>query len=305
MSSLIAQNETQVNPLDAKTPFERVCLAYQVMGPADLAARLGENESTVKNWKHRGRVPVSHLERAADETGQTLDWLVSGKGRFHLESAASASRQWQIRRIEELEKHSQSAVNGAFLAAEPHPAGSWNRSNVPFATQSDSGEHSGTPGLAGLHCADVDPLVLAAVGEPGGPAMQYEVIPMFQGNEGAAAEGGGGRLGDVAFSSLYLARNFGGRHRGLRLLMNRGDAMDPTLLDGEEVIIDTAQREVQVSGIYAIGSGGAVLIQRIQRKLDGSLIVRGDNPRYEPECLPRERTTELLIIGRMVWPRVR
>ena len=62
---------------------------------------------------------------------------------------------------------------------------------------------------------------------------------------------------------------------------------------------------MDVSGIYVIELRGDMLVKRVQRKLDGSLVVKSDNPAYEPETISAEKADEFRVVGRMVWPRVR
>lgn len=45
----------------------------------------------------------------------------------------------------------------------------------------------------------------------------------------------------------------------------------------------------------------ALLVKRIQHKLDGSLHVMSDNTRYETEIVSAERAMDLNVLGRVVW----
>ncbi|MBI5334717.1 MAG: LexA family transcriptional regulator [Burkholderiales bacterium] len=150
--------------------------------------------------------------------------------------------------------------------------------------------------------AAATPLMFKAQVPGSSSTVEYEVIPKHRG-----ASGGDERdalLGDVAFSVPFMVRRFGGRH-GYEMLYMRGDSMEPTLTEDDEIVIDTNIRRVDVSGIYAISIGDAIMIQRVQRNLDGSLIVMSDNQRYKPTTLARSEVGTLQIVGRMVWPRVR
>lgn len=151
--------------------------------------------------------------------------------------------------------------------------------------------------------AVLEPVVLTASGTELEP-VQYEVIPMFQGEMGADGRHDP-RLGDIAFSLSFMARRFSGSDK-LRMLVHRGDGMSPTLEHGEEIIIDTGVREVRVDGIYAVRyQGGEEVVKRIQRKLNGTLVVRSDNERYDREEIAANEAERLEIMGMMVWPRVR
>lgn len=161
--------------------------------------------------------------------------------------------------------------------------------------------HLHSPAKGGDAAAASAPLLFKASVPGSSSTVEYEVIPKHWGTE---PDEGDRRLGDVAFSVPFMTRRFGGRH-GYEMLYMRGDSMEPTLSEEDEIIIDTNIRRVDVSGIYAISIGDAIMVQRVQRRLDGSLIVKGDNPRYEPTTLPSSEAGTLRVVGRMVWPRVR
>lgn len=80
-----------------------------------------------------------------------------------------------------------------------------------------------------------------------------------------------------------------------------GDAMEPTLSDGDIVLLDTTSRVVTGGAVYVLQSGGALLIKRLQYRLDGSVVVKSDNQRYEAEIVSGEALEQLRIIGRVVW----
>jgi len=53
--------------------------AYGVETQAALAAELGVSENLVQGWgKGRSRPTLTHLQRAADATGRTVDWFLRG-----------------------------------------------------------------------------------------------------------------------------------------------------------------------------------------------------------------------------------
>lgn len=162
--------------------------------------------------------------------------------------------------------------------------------------------HIHSPAEGEEAAAERAPLAFQARVPGSSSTVEYEVIPKHWGS--FQPDEGDPRLGDVAFSVPFMRRRFGGRH-GYEMLYMRGDSMEPTLSEEDEIIIDTNIRRVDVSGIYAISIGDAIMIQRVQRNLDGSLIVMSDNQRYKPTTLARSEVGTLQIVGRMVWPRVR
>jgi len=76
-----------------------------------------------------------------------------------------------------------------------------------------------------------------------------------------------------------------------------GDSMEPTLRDGDYVLIDE-NTTFGTNGIYAIQYGGQILIKRLQFKMDGSIIIISDNNKYEKEIFDqKENQLPFQVIG--------
>jgi phage repressor protein C with HTH and peptisase S24 domain len=85
----------------------------------------------------------------------------------------------------------------------------------------------------------------------------------------------------------------------------KGDSMQPTLWDGDEIVIDTRERRVDRDGIYVVTVRSDLKVKRIQVKMDGSLVIKSDNAAYEPELIGAKQADEFQVEGRLVWPRLR
>lgn len=76
-----------------------------------------------------------------------------------------------------------------------------------------------------------------------------------------------------------------------------GDSMEPTLRDGDYVLIDE-NTTFGVNGIYAIQLGGQILIKRLQFKMDGTILIISDNTKYEIETFnPKENQLPFQVLG--------
>ncbi len=80
-----------------------------------------------------------------------------------------------------------------------------------------------------------------------------------------------------------------------------GESMSPTVVDQDLLLVDTTDRKLREFGIYILEFQGERLVKRVQRKLDGSLLLISDNEIYEPERIPPERAGEVVVVGRVVW----
>ena len=102
------------------------------------------------------------------------------------------------------------------------------------------------------------------------------------------------------------------------------DSMEPTIATGDLLLIDrsfgitpTTQRRAAGGGrsvhdgIYAFRSGslrgdgnnptGHLIIRRLQYRLDATMVVRCDNPRYPEEVYALKRQKPPVPVGRVVW----
>ena len=85
---------------------------------------------------------------------------------------------------------------------------------------------------------------------------------------------------------------------GLRIRV-RGDSMEPTLRDGDVVLIDSAQRVIKSQDrIWAVIYGELGMIKRVRRTPGGTYLLLSDNPNVPPiECFDGEMS----VIGRVCW----
>ncbi|KIL98243.1 MAG: helix-turn-helix domain-containing protein [Magnetospirillum sp.] len=91
------------------------------------------------------------------------------------------------------------------------------------------------------------------------------------------------------------------RPAGLRLIRVRGDSMEPTLLGGDVVMLDTTQTIPNPTGIFVLHDGFGLVAKRLERLAGGeipSVRIISDNSRYSPYDRSGE---EIRIIGRIVW----
>jgi SOS-response transcriptional repressor LexA len=81
-----------------------------------------------------------------------------------------------------------------------------------------------------------------------------------------------------------------------------GDGMEPTLRQGDDILIDRRQTRIGTDGIYAYtqADGGELLVKRFQRSAKSKFItIRSDNPRYDIETGISD--DDISVIGRVIW----
>jgi len=124
----------------------------------------------------------------------------------------------------------------------------------------------------------------------------------------AALSAGDGALveGDIEVAEMVMFRRAWMRRIGVNPLQAHvipvvGDSMQPTLYDGDIVLVDTAEQRPVSNAIFAIAVDDRALVKRIQLRHDGSVILVGDNPHERDEIIPSHEVAALRIIGRVRW----
>lgn len=108
-------------------------------------------------------------------------------------------------------------------------------------------------------------------------------------------------VNSISFKTDWVINYLGIPPQDLSLVSVKGDSMEPTLSDGDMVLADLRANRIEDNAVYVLYSRGALLVRRLHRKLDGSLIVKGDNQAYETEVLTEEVAEDLEVVGRVVW----
>jgi phage repressor protein C with HTH and peptisase S24 domain len=167
-----------------------------------------------------------------------------------------------------------------------------------------------------------------------GQAGRHALLEQYGTTEFESATGASGKAPLAfyepwLFKLLYGSQDeptvFGPTDMNPPLLIEVGDdSMEPTIAKGDLLLIDRsfglspsgpkqAMREGRSAydGICAFRSGspngdanrptGHLIIRRIQYRLDGTLAIRCDNPRYPEEAYTPKKTKPPVPVGRVIW----
>ncbi len=160
---------------------------------------------------------------------------------------------------------------------------------------------------------EVEPRPIGALGVepvrmPGGPPVgespSHVSIPRYDvrlsAGDGAFVERAE-LLDHIPFTPRFLRRKLGrGSTEGLVIVEAAGDSMEPTISDGDLVMIDTTDRAPQ-DGLYALILEDALMVKRVHRMLDGLEIASDNRELYRPIVLPKGRMDEVQVVGRVRW----
>ena len=100
----------------------------------------------------------------------------------------------------------------------------------------------------------------------------------------------------IAFRAEWIKRVLRAEPRDLILIEVAGDSMAPTIEDGDLILANLAEPRFRQDGIYLLRHDDGLAVKRIQRRTDGKMLMRSDNPKYEAMVV-----ASVKIIGRVVW----
>lgn len=85
----------------------------------------------------------------------------------------------------------------------------------------------------------------------------------------------------------------------LSIIHVTGDSMENTLRPGDQILVDRTANRWMGDGIYVLLYDDVLQVKRIQRDRDGGVIIRSDNPLYEP--VKPQKGDKMHIIGMVLW----
>ena len=150
----------------------------------------------------------------------------------------------------------------------------------------------------------VDETILGAPARRAGPVVQLALVPILD----VEASAGHGALAEMesksaqfGFDEKWLRRLTASKASNLSIIGVLGDSMEPTLHDGDEVLVDLADGQSRVrDGIYVLRMDDMLSVKRIAFEPQGKRVsVLSDNPTF-PSWHGLEKRT-LNIVGRVLW----
>jgi len=144
--------------------------------------------------------------------------------------------------------------------------------------------------------------------EEGAPAQKdYALIKQY---DARASAGEGFHNGHVevreglVFKRSWLRRS-GVKPESLSVIYAEGSSMEPTIADGDVILIDGDDRQPRSGRVYAfVRPDGSVSVKRLIQQITSDWIIRSDNQdktRYPDEVIHPADLESINIIGRSVW----
>ncbi|MCB5189829.1 hypothetical protein LG198_03680 [Methylobacillus arboreus] len=90
-------------------------------------------------------------------------------------------------------------------------------------------------------------------------------------------------------------------YQHLKIFTVKGTSLEPSMHDGDEVLVDIRCRSFDDNAVYVIGQNDFIRIKRVQLRLDGTVVVRNDNDGdLPPEIYSAEEAKHFKVIGKVI-----
>lgn len=108
-------------------------------------------------------------------------------------------------------------------------------------------------------------------------------------------------LAQIGFDPAWLNRLTSAGSEDLNLVQVEGDSMAPTLLPGDDILVDRSDGEARVrDGIYVLRIDDSLLVKRLTvHPVSRRVTLQSDNPAYAD--WPDLTLTDINLIGRVIW----
>lgn len=132
---------------------------------------------------------------------------------------------------------------------------------------------------------------------------KYAYVPLYDAkcSAGYGAWSEGAKILTLLAFTVYSLRKQGLDPAKLSAVRVDGDSMEGLLSDGDTVMIDHSRSALEGEAVYVIRLDDHLYAKRLQRQFDGSIHIISENKAYRDMIVPKERLSDLEIVGRVVW----
>jgi phage repressor protein C with HTH and peptisase S24 domain len=142
-----------------------------------------------------------------------------------------------------------------------------------------------------------------AIGAHSASDLDSEFVPVQRLTVRLSAGPGAAAVVAEVEGSLQFRRDFlascGASRDSARIVHVAGTSMEPTIVDGAVLLVNTRNREPRTGSIFAMSYGDDLIVKRLVQTPSG-WVARSDNPDGNPD-IPIDNSHHVHIIGRAVW----
>lgn len=103
----------------------------------------------------------------------------------------------------------------------------------------------------------------------------------------------------LLFDKRWLSNVLGINPDNAVLLQATGNSMQPLINDKDLLMVDTSYTNIINGKVFVVDIDNELLVKRVVKELDGSVILYSENPEYSPRTLKENETAK--VIGKVVW----
>lgn len=98
--------------------------------------------------------------------------------------------------------------------------------------------------------------------------------------------------------SQKVLKDVGINRKTSEMVVAKGDSMEPTIYQGDSLLVDTSKKEIYDGILYCINLNGKICIKRLQNLSDRIIGIISDNPKYKMIEVNKDTIS---IIGEIKW----
>jgi phage repressor protein C with HTH and peptisase S24 domain len=264
---------------------------------AALAREIGVSDNAIYKWlAGRGQPSVANLVSLSRTAGVSLEWLATGREPAATPYAASRARVRPIQQPSTRPGRAHDAIAASTRDVHAEAPATVDAAQAAPVAIVESRDRAARDARAKSRSP-------AAPGrsEAASRDDKYTYLPrqIARARDGTAHSIRSEQVVDsLAFKTEWLRRRLAAAPHNLLLVEVSGDAMAPTLHDSDLILVDLGEPRFKQDGVYVLSRDGELEVKRLQRGTSGDLIIKSDNPAYQPTAVTRDRVG---IIGRVVW----
>lgn len=122
----------------------------------------------------------------------------------------------------------------------------------------------------------------------------------------ASAGGGAPSLSEditdhFGFNKQWLSSKLRVSSDNIAFVTVSGDSMEPTLDDGDLILVDMSNNQVNHEGIFLLQNDDGLFAKRLKQTREGALQVISDNPEHASWMISPTQDEQSRVLGKVVW----
>ena len=282
---------------------DRVRLARGRMSQATLSARAGIAQSALSKIERGVSMPgADTLANLASALGCSMVWLATGEG---VAPAGYTSDPAPEGGTDDIPVSDRGAGDAGTAYSDELRARVRELGGVAAAAaRAGVTTRALSEALAGARDLGATALGSLGVREPTSvyrPTPDVVMVPMLnaraRAGEGREVEDGVGGFWPVMRSTVRR----GVTVENLAALRIEGDSMEPTLRDGDVVMLDRGAVARPTDGVWVIEINGHLSVKRLAFTAEGVEIISDNAAKYRPRMMYASEQPERMLVGRVIY----